>query len=614
MNRMKKRSKMLSLLLAAVMAGTLAAGCGNTTTSTVETAATQGGTETAAETEQQKTAGAEQTEEQQASERPTYPSDITATGTEADVYNENMENLKEFFGEYYASTGELEKVAGYDEPVSVKTTIYYDVNLQDAYAKFSGKYGETMEKSRWIDAIKQIYNVDAEIAWMAQGTDYAQKLRLDMAANDLPDIFMVQDQSDVVELAEAGQIWDLTDLIDQYGTEEMKDIYESDGGIAMDKVTVDDRVYGLPIKLSDTDNFSYLWLRKDWMDKLNLEIPNTMEELTAVIDAFVNADFDGNGQKDTVGIVVDKDLWYTTRGIFNAYGAYPENWIKTEDDQLEYGGISEANKDALSCLADWYQKGYISSEFITQDNTTAMESVMSGHCGVLYGGHWIVQNIVGLHDLDPESDWIAVAPPSGNGEEVRSPLTSNSTWVVVNSQYDHPEIAFKIQALTRAAMSSEKAAWWMFEENVSWQSCPVRNSVSAMDNLNTYKNLMEVYNNNEDTSLLKGKAIVYWANLHGDGQWEWERMFGPGEHAAAKVLEEASDGGRLFYDAYYGIQSTYMRDRLPAIKDEQLIAFTKMINGELSVEEGFEQWKETFSSLGGDEITQEVNEWYQGQQ
>lgn len=611
---MKKRSKMLSLLLAAVMAGTLAAGCGNTTTSTVETAATQGGTETAAETEQQKTAGAEQTEEQQASERPTYPSDITATGTEADVYNENMENLKEFFGEYYASTGELEKVAGYDEPVTVKTTVCYDLTTQDAYAKFADEYGETMEKSRWIDAFKQIYNINAEVVWMAQPGEYEQKLRLDMAANELPDVFMVQDQSDVIELAEAGLIWDLTDLIDQYGTDDMKDIWQSDGGIAMDKVTVDGRVYGLPSKLSDTDNFSYLWLRKDWMDKLNLEIPTTVEELTAVMDAFVNADFDGNGQKDTEGIVVDKGIFYTTRGLFNAFGAYPQNWIE-RDGQLEYGGISDTNKDALSCLADWYQKGYISNEFVTQDNTTAMESIMSGRCGVMYGGHWMVQNTSGLHDLDPEADWIAVFPPTGNGEAVRSPLTSNvNGWIVVNSEFDYPEIAFKMSALTRAALFSDNGAWWLYDGNISWQACPTRTSVSAWDNLNTYQNLMEAYSNNDDTSLLKGKAVVYWNNLHGDGQWEWEHMFGPGEHTAGKVLEEAYDNDLLFYDAYYGIQSTYMRDRMPTITDEQLIAFTKMINGELSVEEGFEQWKETFSSLGGDEITQEVNEWYQGQQ
>ena len=130
----------------------------------------------------------------------------------------------------------------------------------------------------------------------------------------------------------------------------------------------DDAVYGLPIVQASTDEFSYLWLRKDWMDALGLANPTTFDDLVTIMDAFMAADFDGNGVDDTIGIGIDKDLWYSTRGLFSAFQAYPQYWIE-KDGALEWGGISEENKAALQFLADLYAKGYIDPEFVTEDNT-----------------------------------------------------------------------------------------------------------------------------------------------------------------------------------------------------------------------------------------------------
>ena len=57
-----------------------------------------------------------------------------------------------------------------------------------------------------------------------------------------------------------------------------------------------------------------------------------------------------------------------------------------------------------------------------------------------------------------------------------------------------------------------------------------------------------------------------------------------------------------------------MLERWETILSEELIAYTKIIIGETTVEEGFADWVNTFNSLGGDRITQEVNEWYAEQQ
>ena len=545
---------------------------------------------------------------------PTSKTEQAAVGTHADVYKEKLSYLEQNIGPYFAGSGETEKITKYDEPISVSVTNWETPTMESAMTKFGTMYGESFDANRWTDAMKRVFNIDVNYKWWSPDADYNSKLRLDMTANDLPDIFIVRQQNDLIQLAESGAIWDLTDSIDTWGLEIDKEAWESDGGALMEMASVDGRIYGLPSSVSATDNFSYLWLRSDWLSKLNLEIPTTMDELADIIDAFVSADMDENGANDSVGLVLDKTLFYPTKGLFSAFAAYPEVWVESGDG-LQWGATTESNKEALTFLANQYAKGNLDKEFITKSNTDALENVLNGKSGVVYGGHWLGHTLGDLHELDANADWISIPLPTGTGEDVHSPLNPTSHgWLVVNSNFDHPEIAFKMRGLHTYTLKDQNADWWWYEENVTWNFSPVRANVSAFDNLFTYHNLLEAYKNNNDTSVLKAKAVPYWANLHGELQWEWELMFGPDENTAMSVLNESYEKDKLFYNAFLGSQSSFMQERWSTIRDEQLIAFTKIIIGEVSVEEGFNTWLQTFNNLGGDKITSEVNEWYKASQ
>lgn len=76
------------------------------------------------------------------------------------------------------------------------------------------------------------------------------------------------------------------------------------------------------------------------------------------------------------------------------------------------------------------------------------------------------------------------------------------------------------------------------------------------------------------------------------------------------VLKDAHDKNLLFYNAFYGAQSSYMQDRWSTIRDQQLIDFTKIIIGEKSLNDGFSSWLQDFKKMGGDKITEDVNQWY----
>ncbi len=113
-----------------------------------------------------------------------------------------------------------------------------------------------------------------------------------------------------------------------------------------------------------------LWLRKDWLDALDLEVPKTLDEIAAVLEAFVNEDPDGNGQNDTVGLVVQATNPvngygnnYGLESVFNAFDVFPTQWLTDDEGKVYYGSTDPKMKDALTLLADWYQRGLIDKQF-----------------------------------------------------------------------------------------------------------------------------------------------------------------------------------------------------------------------------------------------------------
>lgn len=520
------------------------------------------------------------------------------------------DNLQKFYEENY---GEGELVAPYDEPVEVTIVNYYNTNLETNMATWTDWWGETLENNRYVVAAEKALNIKIKYLWLKNDADkgYEKQLRLAITAGEIPDMFIVTNQNDLVQLAESGLIMPVDDVVDKYFTTWDKQIQSSDGGKLYEMAMYDGQCYGIPCNISDTDTFSYIWLRKDWMDKLNLEAPKTMDDLRNIMLAFQEAKL--GGSENTYGMVIDKDLYYSTRGLFAGYGAYPEFWVEDESGNLVWGGTQENVKKALTFLNGLYNDGLLDKEFITQSNTDANALMFNSQAGILYAGHWLAHDLQKLHNNDPESEWICVALPSETGAPVEQYLTPvKRGWIVINESYEHPEVAAKIRALcTFAAQGGICDGTWWFSNDQAQALEPFQASVSSWDNYNTYLNLLECYDKGGDTSVLRAKAITYWNNLtSGASIWAWEHMFGNGEYTPMVVLRDAIENERIHYDGYLGAQNEFMQDRWSVIKDEQLTAFTKIIIGEVGVEEGFADWLKTFDSMGGTQITRDVNEWY----
>ena len=115
-------------------------------------------------------------------------------------------------------------------------------------------------------------------------------------------------------LISQGRLVAVNEIWEQYSNDETKAFYETGYGSEVAKLNTmeDGNVYWLSAttvgeyKGTPWGGFVMPMIRKDWLDKLNLEMPTTTEELFEVLQAFRDQDANGNGEADEI-VAIDFD-------------------------------------------------------------------------------------------------------------------------------------------------------------------------------------------------------------------------------------------------------------------------------------------------------------------
>lgn len=310
--------------------------------------------------------------------------------------------------------------------------------------------GETIEDNRALKYIEDTFNIDVVFDWLAPSDSYGDKLNLTIASGNIPDM-MVVNPLQLQQLTVAGAIEDLTPYIDTYANSELKSAYSETGGVALEAATIDGKVMGIPNVQPQADAPIMAWVRKDWLDKLGLEAPRTVDDIEAIAKAFVEQDPDGNGAADTIGLTGTLNpvqVPSNTHGfdaIFNAHGAFPTRFYPNEEGQIVYGSVQPEVKDALARLAQMYQDGLVDPEFATKNAEKANEAVVGGRSGIMFGPWWI--SWYPLSDSvtnDPAANWQPYLIGGESGDYTFAMGDYTNSFIVVKKGFPHPEIALKI--------------------------------------------------------------------------------------------------------------------------------------------------------------------------
>lgn len=309
--------------------------------------------------------------------------------------------------------------------------------------------GDTYEDNAYTRYLRNVLNIqNINVFALEAGGSYEEALEAAISDRDIPDIMVVNGRDNLVRLVENGMIADLTDVYRQCTTDTIKEKYHSYGDSLLDSATFDGKLYAFPNAEID-DGAMMLWLRNDWIEKLGLEEPKTMEEAMDIVKAFVENDAAGNGETVglacSTGLIAGSDETYGMDAIFTKFGSAPENWILNDNGEVEYGSLTQETKEALGYLNELYESGVIDSRFLLRKTENIDELVIEGKCGAIFGRWWAPNNpLISSYDEDSTADWQPYFLTAEEENQVDT-FVSYDDWmyVVVRKGYDHPEIIGK---------------------------------------------------------------------------------------------------------------------------------------------------------------------------
>lgn len=337
-------------------------------------------------------------------------------------------------------------------------TIEYTLGKMTSVNNSNMPENDTYTDNAYTRYIKSVINVQNVDAFEANDSQYDTNVSMAISMGSLPDIMVVSSQDEVEQLVEAGLIEDLTESYNNCISDRIRKMYESYGDSLKDMVTYDGKIMALP-ETNITDGPNLVWLRKDWMDKLGLSEPHTIDDVVNIVKHFISEDpgnngVDTSGKPNTVGLAVDTDVTgecgYSSEFlldiIFACFGAYPKQWIMNDDGEIVYGSVTDEAKEALSYISSLYNQGVIDNDFLLRTSTNICELIENGLCGSFFGPWWAPNNpLVNAVSRNPDADWqpylIATDSDGTTSYHSQNPCYK---YVVVRKGYEHPEIAAKM--------------------------------------------------------------------------------------------------------------------------------------------------------------------------
>lgn len=289
--------------------------------------------------------------------------------------------------------------------------------------------------------LEELTGVEIEYQHPPEGQS-SEQFNLMVGSGELPDIMEYNwfgypgGQGKAVE---DGVILELNDLIDEHAPN-FKKILESDELIDKMSKTDDGKYTMFPFIRGDELNLVFYGpiMRKDWLDDLNLEIPETIDDWYDVLSKFKTekgaaAPFQGNDIPKMASAFDIVDGFYV------------------EDGDVKYGPIEPGYKDYLTTMNKWYAEGLLDPDYAALDATARDAKATNGETGAFfgYGGSTILRYLTSMKDEDPQYDLVGVPYPAK--EKGGKAFNGNKDFPVVSHGF----------AITTACKEVEIATKWL---------------------------------------------------------------------------------------------------------------------------------------------------------
>lgn len=410
---------------------------------------------------------------------------------------------------------------------------------------------------------------------------YDEKLDVIMSSGNLPDMLHAYEPVWFGNYVKQGAFQPLDDLIDRYGPH-LKDKIPSE---AWERVRYGGKIYAVP-SLNEVSGVELMYGRKDWLDRLGLQPPETLEEYREVIRAFTRDDPDGNGVDDTIGLALMIDLGRSSP-FFGAFGIQLNTWFE-RNGKLVNGSILPETKEALAYLNGLYEEGLLDREFPLNLQNNLFEKIEDGKVGLFSATWYDTRGPIAANKLkDPQAEWIALPYPTGpEGQKgvYEKDLIRGYNVIPAGSSKAKEVIQF-----LDFIVSDYKNLKLGFE-----------NEIWRLENGRIITDFKK-----HDEHLYRG---IYQALVDvPDPVLSKKRLDSLGDFHLYDNLEMISQN--VIKNEFYGIPTPAM-SKYDKRLDELQGIFTRIILG-IEPIESFDRFVEQWKREGGEEITKEVNLWFE---
>lgn len=352
----------------------------------------------------------------------------------------------------------------------------------------------------------------------------------------------------------------------------------------MEKSTTTDkgRVVGLHILYTEKQGpWMGMQIRKDWLDELGLDMPETYDELETVLKAFKE-------EKNAYAPISigKKGTMETSHALSAGYGVMET--YQQVDGKVLYGPMEEGWREYLTMLNRWYEEGLIDPDFMTNGGwqvDTGM--VLNGDTGV-----WnAMYTMISQYEADGNIEVVPMASPKkekGDKLHIRREDGYVGNCVAISADCKYPEIAMKLWNYLYSEEGSLLANYGIEGDTFNY----VDGKPQVSDKIT----------NNADYSMSQAQALYLMPPSRFGGLYDWTRELASVPEKDVKAFDiwsEADDSyiipSRISLSSEEASEFAKLNAEITTYMEENSVKF---ITGVLDIDTEWDNYVQQLKDLG----------------
>nr|WP_238362407.1 extracellular solute-binding protein [Actinopolymorpha pittospori] len=333
---------------------------------------------------------------------------------------------------------------GYSLPLTDRPVTFTFAAPDNGYAPRS----YTQNLAVWQEIEKRTgVRITWDVAPSAQYSD-AMAPRLGSGRN-LPDLVSLPQGWDPVRAGAEKLVVPLNKYLNEQNTPNIMKLFADFPDVKKLISAPGGEIYALPSVVTDaaySDPFG-LMIRQDWLDKLDLAEPTSLDEWHRVLTAFLTKDPNGNGKQDEVPLTIGTGpeaayLFGNALGLHLFYGG---GWYVTDDHRVYYEWTDDRLKELLTWLNRLYKEKLLDPQFYQTEREAVLRKVTRDLSGasIDFSNHTLEYNKAQAAAGQQNAHWVMAKPPTS--DQVSQPYYEGygplSGWFSVTRECENPQLA-----------------------------------------------------------------------------------------------------------------------------------------------------------------------------